>query len=169
MKKHFLLLTGVLCALHSGAQSVGPSTLNSAGKSSNIGPDTYEWSVGEMAVVSTYTSGSLVVTQGVLQPFDAALGVPANNRIAKNLNMFPNPAQDVLFLQPAFQPGTSLSYSLQAIDGKVLRSATTQLPTGSEKQTLQLNALAAGNYMLLVQVTENGRTFTNNYKIEKLH
>jgi len=169
MKQQLLCLIAAACSITAGAQSIGPSTLNSAGNSSNIASDTYEWSVGEMAVVTTYASGTLVVTQGTLQPSDAALGIGDNERIAKHLHVFPNPAQDEVFLQPEFSPGSGLTYTLQTIDGKAVSTHNVQLAAGNEKQSLKLNALAAGTYVLLVQLVENGQTIISNYKIEKLH
>jgi len=169
MKKRALLLLGAIAGtLAASAQSIGPSTLNSAGGSAVIGGNTYEWSLGEMTVVSTYSDANLVVTQGLLQPFNLSNGIHEHQLSAGALQVFPNPAEDVLFLQPAFKQGDKLSFALLDMTGKTILREEKTLITGKELQTIRLTALAAGNYMLQVAVITNGENYNTGYKIQKL-
>lgn len=54
LKIYFTLAGCLLLLAPAGAQSAGPATLNAAGGSATISSDTYEFSIGEMAVTSTY-------------------------------------------------------------------------------------------------------------------
>ena len=51
------------------AQSITPSVINASGYSGTISGQVFDWSIGEMTLVSTYTGSTLIVTQGLLQPY----------------------------------------------------------------------------------------------------
>lgn len=170
MKKRALLLLGAVAGtLAASAQSIGPSTLNSAGGSTVISGNTYEWSLGEMTVVSTYSGVNLVVTQGLLQPANLSNSIHEHQLSAGALQVFPNPAEDVLYLQPAFKQGDKLSFALLDMTGKTILREEKTLVTGTELQTIRLTALAAGNYMLQVVLVSAGENYNAGYKVQKLH
>lgn len=73
--KHNILGTGfaiafavVVSASPSRAQSVSPGVANAAGGSATIISNTFEWSVGEMALVESMIKSDLSLTNGLLQP-----------------------------------------------------------------------------------------------------
>lgn len=169
--KTLALLLGISAsAVVVQAQSIGPSTLNAAGGSRVIGGNSYEWSVGEMAVVSTFSNASLVVTQGVLQPnmvSNAVGNVPGK---ITALNVYPNPVADgQLYLSPSFNNGGKLIYRLTDAAGKTVLSQTSTLQSGKELQTISMHAYAAGQYTLSVEWQDSKGTSFNNYKIQKTH
>ncbi len=66
MKKlQVLILFGLLLPLGSSAQSI----LNASGGTSLIKGYVVDYSIGELSLVQTYTSGNTMLTQGLLQPF----------------------------------------------------------------------------------------------------
>src|SRR4051812_41395359 len=107
-----VVLTGVK------AQSITPSTINATGGHTNLGGTEFEWSVGEMAMVSTFSASGIIVTQGLLQPAEAMVGVPTTSLTAKNLHVFPNPASDVVNLQYTSATNGILSCRLYDMTGK---------------------------------------------------
>src|SRR5688572_21995377 len=112
MKKKILILCSVcLCTSPAWSQSIGPSTINAAGGSAAISGNTHEFSIGEL-LIETATGANIVVTQGVLQPSPKPLGIDDTDFFADHLNNFPNPAEEVVFLQPSFASGGKLSYHL---------------------------------------------------------
>ncbi|XZF13670.1 T9SS type A sorting domain-containing protein [Chitinophagaceae bacterium MMS25-I14] len=152
------------------AQSIGPSTLNSTGGSAVLGGNTYEWSVAEMTLVSTETGTGIIVTQGVLQPNLSSTGVHGINPLASNLLIFPNPAQNEVFLQPSFSAGDKLMYGLYDVTGKTIYRNEVVLTTGKDLQTIYLNTVAAGTYMLQVTLNRKDASVYNaGYKIQKLN
>lgn len=167
-KSAFLLLGAIAGSFAASAQSIGPSTLNSAGGSATLGGNTYEWSLGEMTVVSTYSGGSLVVTQGLLQPANLSNGIHEHSIAAGALQVYPNPAEDVLYLQPAFRQGDKLSFALLDMTGKTILREEKLLVTGTELQTIRLTGLAAGNYMLQVVLVTTSGNQVAGYKVQKL-
>jgi hypothetical protein len=170
MKKQFLLIPlGIVAFLHAGAQSVGPSTLNSTGGSAALSGKTYEWSIGEMTVVNTATASNIIVTQGILQPMPPQTGIRENHLTNQNIKVYPNPAENVVYLQPGFTSSGNLQYSLQNMTGQTIMQKETMLVTGDEKQTLVLESLPAGSYMLSVRFIHAGQLFNTSFKIQKLH
>ncbi len=170
MKKMYLVfLTGMTAAASAHAQSVGPTTLNATGGTGATGGNTYEWSVGEMVLVHTATSANLIVTQGLLQPSPPPSGIKKTETLLADVMVYPNPAHDIIYLQPKLTGACVLQYVLQDITGKVLKTGTATLVNGNEKQTITLEGYAAGRYMLTVHFSRNEQQYQNNFKIEKLH
>lgn len=169
MRMIYNLLAALLLGLpFARAQSVGPTTLNSAGGSATVAAQTFEWSIGEMTLVNTATASNIVVTQGVLQPIQPATGISTRNVVADNMKVYPVPAQDVVYMQPAFNAGGTLRYSLMDASGKSIKDVRVQLNTGKELQQVDLSALPAGNYMLNVYFADTNAPYSNTYKIQKI-
>ena len=164
------LMTFLLCMLITvitTAQSVGPSSLNASGGSAVVSGNTFEYAIGDL-LTTTYTSSSLVVTQGVLQPMPAPTGISTPGIAASDLSVFPNPASGYLFLQPGFSKGGVLEYLLLDATGKTVLQRSVTLTQGNERQEIVMTPFAAGQYMLQVQWRQQGQTYMNAYKVQKL-
>lgn len=169
MKKiSYLLFLLFATAFAARGQGVGPSVMNSAGGNGTAGGNSFSWSMGEMALVSTVSNGSLVVTQGVLQPSEQPTGIHQNTLSADALHVFPNPTTSLLYIQPDFNGAAKLDYTLMDVTGKVIFSQHANLQGGNEKQTINLNALANGHYVLQVNAQIKQQSYQAIYKIEKL-
>ncbi|MCD6063727.1 MAG: Secretion system C-terminal sorting domain [Flavipsychrobacter sp.] len=171
MKRSVLLILLLTLAGLARAQTIGPATMNVTGDATTIGTDSHEWSVGEMTLVNSFVSSNLVVTQGLLQPAPFATGIDRVNATSEQLLVYPNPARDVLMLQPQFQNGGLLQYAIADASGKSILNGNFTLRAGNEKQELDLRSLAAGHYLLQVsfQAPANNTDFRSSFKIEKLH
>lgn len=164
--KHFITI--IIAALVLCAQAVyaQPTVLNSTGGSAAVGGNTYEWSVGEL-VVHTVSTPSVVVTQGLLQPMPPGVSVGSVNAIAGDVQVYPNPAKDILVLQPALAAGSRLNYTLLDITGRTIYTAEARLHTGHEKQSISISALPAGNYIVQVQAQQPDGVSHATFKICK--
>jgi len=170
MKSIFMLLGICGASMVAQAQSIGPSTLNAAGGSRVVNNNSYEWSIGEMAVTSTFAGPTLVVTQGVLQPNIATSAVTNIPGAISGLHVYPNPVTDgQLYLNPSFKSGGQLIFRLTDAAGKTVLSQTTALQTGKELQSISMNAFAAGQYTLSVEWTDATGKSMSHYKIQKTH
>ncbi|NDC41178.1 MAG: T9SS C-terminal target domain-containing protein, partial [Chitinophagia bacterium] len=100
--------------------AAGQSTLNATGGSAFIGGAEFEWSVGEMALVNTFTTSTIVVTQGVLQTGlrDATL-VPDLSAGA-HLRVYPNPANNIVNVAYDATASGSLTLRLSDLAGRIL-------------------------------------------------
>ncbi|MBK7763125.1 MAG: hypothetical protein IPI46_07095 [Bacteroidetes bacterium] len=96
----FLSLNFIILTHYANAQT----SLNSASNRATINGNTFEYSIGEMTLISTEHSGNLIVTQGYLQP--AADATSSQNHSDDGLNtlsslikVYPNPTDNILFIE----------------------------------------------------------------------
>jgi len=170
MKKPVLLILLAMAGSASiRAQSAGPSTLNAAGGSTVVSGNEFEWSVGEMALVSTFSSSSIVVTQGVLQPFDGTTKVAENTTLRQQLKVFPNPATSVVNVEYTSATHGTISCRLLDLTGKVINNTTIDIKPGTNNGQIDVSPLACATYMLEVSLNSGSSTSDRTtYKIQKL-
>ena len=166
MKKTQLLLFTGLIAFSAGAQKISPSVLNSAGGSYTSGINIFEWSFGEMTLVNTFTTANLIVSQGVLQSNSATTSVkdPKQNNLAE-VSIYPNPANDMIYIQSTAKDGYLLSYSLCDAVGKTIEGKDGTFTPGCDQNSISMKDLAAGIYFLHVC----GKTHSGTYQIQKIN
>jgi len=170
MKKMILIIPlFVIGAVGAHAQSVGPATLNAAGGTTIISSNEFDWSVGEMTMITTLSTPSVIVTQGVLQPAEITLGVATASSLKDQLHVFPNPATSLVNLQYSAASEGVLTYHLMDVGGRVVASKAMTLKKGANLNQVDLSNLAAATYLLEVTVTgSDGATNNISYKIDKL-
>ncbi|HTO14953.1 MAG TPA: T9SS type A sorting domain-containing protein [Edaphocola sp.] len=141
--------------------------INATGGSYTLNANTYEWSVGEMTLVNTVITPSLVVTQGLLQPILTAVGINPDKGQEAKFSVFPNPTNDKLFILPSLSSQMKLAISLFDITGRLYDQKKVVLNSGLEMQELDLSNFAAGMYVLLLRTENNGKELITTFKIEK--
>ena len=170
--KRKLLFTSIIVALiglpQVRGQSIWPSTLNATGGSATLGGRTYEWSIGEMTLVSTAATSSIVVTQGLLQPEHGVTAVEDRN-ILKFLTVFPNPANNTINYTFNSPQKAVIGLRLMDMSGKVIQEKSNDVKTGMNTGQLDISSLAAATYLLQVDLTSDETLIeTTAYKIQKL-
>ena len=159
----------LLYNLAARAQSIGPSALNATGGSRTIGGNTYEYAIGGVVSGDTYEGPGLVVTSGVLQPIvNDPDGIDQLVIDAGALSVFPNPVEQLLFLQPDFKKKGILEYILSDIQGRILLKNKVSLDRGNERQQIDMSHLAAASYSLSVVWKQAGKLYVKAYKIQKV-
>lgn len=165
MKKRKLL--GLALLLFSWS-SQGQSTLNSTGGSKVISDNIHSYSIGEMTLVHTAENANLVVTHGVLQPFQSEVSISDIQLNPHELRLYPNPTDDILYLEANLPGPGDLNVVLYDISGRELLRKNWHLVTGKEKNSLSLQAFASGNYLLKAQVKQGENTASQSFKIQKI-
>lgn len=169
MNKIILLIFLLSSSYFAAAQSTGPAVLNAAGGQKVIGGNTYEYAIGHMIEGSTYSSATLVVTPWVLQPKVEEPNSAGNIKISSNeLNVFPNPVEQMLFIQPNFGKAGKMSLLLTDIQGRNMLQHSVDLNTGNERQQIDMTHLAQGQYQLNVIWQQNTTTHQASFKIQKI-
>jgi len=169
MKKLILSIPVItLLSLTAKAQSLAPTTLNATGGTAIIGANEFDWSVGEMTMVSTFTASSIVVTQGVLQPAEMATTRITEGNQPALLSVFPNPSSSIVNINCTSTVPATLEYRLMDMTGKTLLTSTRVTKTGLSAEQLNISQFACATYALAVTVTTEQGTKTTTYKIEKL-
>lgn len=162
------IIGGMALSGELNAQMIGPATLNATGGFAVIGSNEYEWSVGEMTLVNTYTGTNLVVTQGVLQPVDGTASIQ-QQQITKNIVVYPNPASDVLNIQVVGNTGSALlTYSLVDAKGALQKSGSFSTENGKVTQQVDMSGLAPGSYILEFAGNEKGQEHGSVFRVEKM-
>jgi hypothetical protein len=169
MKKHALFLLTCTWLIHYqvNAQSIGPSTFNAAGGSNTIAGNTYEWSLGEMTLVSTFTGTGIIVTQGVLQPGPIPNGIDGIFVNDGSLKAYPNPVSDLVNIQTDMKSPGSLTMQLYDATGKFIMQQNADQKTGKELHQLSMNRYAAGQYTLRVIYASLNGTYYSSFKLQK--
>jgi Secretion system C-terminal sorting domain len=170
--KRTVLFTGALLSLvgvpHVRAQSIGPATLNATGGTAPLAGNIYDWSVGEMTMVSTFTGSSVIVTQGLLQPELLTSGI-SGAHLAQHLEVFPTPANSWVNVRLTSDVPGKLSYRLFDMTGKLIKTQSADARQGVTSEQLDISTLAVATYMLEVSFwSANEKQETTSYKIEKL-
>ena len=80
-----VIFIGVILPFYSYSQKVSSNVLNGFGTSIKVQGNTFDYSLGELAV-STIEADGYIITQGFLQPID--LKIPCSDAVLKS---FPNP------------------------------------------------------------------------------
>lgn len=169
--KKIILSIPVIAALSltASAQSVGPATLNATGGTVVIGANEFDWSVGEMVMVSTFSTSSIVVTQGVLQPAATSTTRIEEADWPTKLSVFPNPASSIVNINCTSPSPASFTYRLMDMTGKALLTGSSAAKQGLSTEQLNIGSLACATYMLAITVNTGQETKTITYKIEKLN
>jgi hypothetical protein len=167
--KNYLLLYLVLIAATGWSQMVKPFTVNSTGGTAMIAGNVYDWSFGEMVMISTSASASLIVTAGLLQPIDPNVGTPEPVNAGMLLNAYPNPSSDQLFLECILNEEVYLDFQLFDMTGRILYQQSGEKATGNQVFTIPMESCPPGEYLLRSLLTNfSGKQYLKTFKIQKI-
>lgn len=158
--KRFLFSLILFCSIHySVAQSLSPQIISSSGTSFTNGSNQLDWTLGELST-SSLTNGSNSLSQGFHQ---GNLNVTSIDNFddTYGLNIFPNPAIDLLQVQFEKANKTNL-IELYSTEGKLL------LTQESKNETLcqiDMSKYDIGTYLIKIH---NKNTKGKSYRIVKL-
>lgn len=148
--------------------------INVSSHSAKIDGAVFDYSIGEMTSISTEHTAGLIVTQGILQPHATAQtgnapqqnpGLSGNSDLIK---VYPNPTENLLFVESVEPADAAISYSLYDATGKLILNDEVLWKAGANKFSLHLQTLAAGSYYLLIRKSTASATAENfSFKIQK--
>lgn len=168
MQKLTLFLFSFITTCHTlYAQVTAPAIFNNCGGSITTAAGTFEFSVGE-PVVFTSINANIVVTQGVLQPFDDILTAVDVMNISAQVKVFPNPTAMLVYLQPAFTQGGNLRCEVYNASGQLMQTKEIKLLRGNEVQVFNIEQYTPGLYLLKVMYKTGNKEGVTTYKIQKL-
>lgn len=146
MQKDGLIFFLMLCCSQLWAQNykMPLSLISSSGgmgqTSINGGTANVEWTLGETFIYGG-DSSSIIICNGEQQN-DVGFGVGINEIFFSDLNIYPNPAKNVVQLEHL--PKGANNISIVALNGKVLQ----RFSSNEENIKLPLQDYATGNYFL---------------------
>jgi hypothetical protein len=152
------------------------TTINAASNTAVINGATFDYSIGEMTLITTERNNNLLVTQGYLQPqsptsnHDGQVVQSTFGELSDQLKVYPNPTDNLLFIESNVDIADQVTFQLLDATGRVVLRKNEEQAIGSNKYSLNLSALAAGSYYLILHhTTKNSPENTLSFKIQKLH
>lgn len=162
--KLVLLIVLALFFIETNAQQV----VNTSSKTAIINNIEYDWQVGE-PIIETKSNGTLLVTQGFLQP---TYLLPTNMntiQFAENqIKIYPNPTSGFLQIETNIPLDGVVQYQLFAVDGGVLWTSLAKNPT-QRINKIDLSSFANGNYFLKINYISDNGIQQGTYKIQKIN
>ena len=174
MRKLQLLFftVGIFFSFASYSQSVTPATLNVTGGTNFFTFYRFEWSFGEATAIETLSGGSLVVTNGVLQP-------GTNNPATVNPNLFwskdeikilPNPTRDWIEIDFFSKQQGRITLNLIDESGSLLGKKQFDYYGTGRIEKMDLSRYPSGQYFLNIQLEPTGTSVwkKGTFKVQKL-
>jgi hypothetical protein len=168
-KLHILIL--LIISIGTNAQSLSPTIINATGGSATVNGITYEYSFGEMTMISTFSTPKLIVTQGVLQSKTdtVAIGIHENESSIPAIVVFPNPVAQFISFESEYKTAGKLDYILTDAAGKLILNKQLSISAGKTKETIDVSNLPTGMYFLKVTVSQGKETSVQTSKIQKIN
>ena len=171
MKRSYLLMSLAVALVGvplARGQSVWPSTLNATGGSATISGRQFEWSVGEMTLVNTFATSTVVLTQGILQPGISVTEV-GHTAYFQQVEVFPNPTDAIVNVRFNSLLQGTLAMRLMDMAGRVVLEQSIDVFQGLNTTQVNMANLAGATYMLQLSLTgAGGSEEMASYKIQKL-
>ncbi len=147
------------------AQSVSPEVISAAGDRFEIPGYSVEWTLGEPAILTLESSGHQF-TQGFHQPtYMLMTSVKSSNWNPGEVNIFPNPAQELVFADLKLSEISVLKISLMTIDGVILDNIEKTIQNGTLE--FDLAKYPDGTYLLSIQTLDGKKQ--SSYIIQKIN
>jgi hypothetical protein len=163
MVKFFSILLFIAAPVLIRAQSVSPMVISSTGSFTSNANFSVSSTTGEMTMVKTFSSSSVILTQGFQQPNDAPIGIL--DLVKDNYGSFavyPNPAVDNMWFGFQFPDKGRVTVSLYDVLGQKLSDVYTgNYESGKTTEGFAVSNLAAGSYYLSLNFTaeKDGKTY----------
>lgn len=147
-----LILLILLCPYFSTAQDATPNIVNVTGGSAISGYYRFDWSVGEMCIIDTYTQPGLILENGVLH---AGTERPNHHKgidffATGDIMIFPNPVYTITEVNLNLpQPG-KVNIRIMDIMGKLVEIRQFDYNGTGRIEKIDLQRYPAGSYMLHV-------------------
>jgi membrane-bound inhibitor of C-type lysozyme len=154
--KTTLTVLGILIFYLSGySQSITPSVINSSGNTFTGGFYSFDWSVGEIALITTMddAEGKVTVTNGFFQPDKSAKDLSDKNAFAGNeITILPNPTPGQLQIVIDTKQQGSLSIVVYDASGRKIHMHKVISVGSSTTQKINLTGYSSGTYLLHISL-----------------
>jgi hypothetical protein len=173
MRRTLLSAMAMLCAIsYSIAQSIAPSTVNTAGGTYD-NPGSYyrfEWSFGDMLLIYSYATpdSAFTFTQGVLQPCtEKVSGSGSSSFESGDYRLFPNPTTGKFELNFFIRESGKMYLRLVDATGKVLDRRSYNYNGCCSIEQFDLTGHPPGLYYVIAEL-QNDKKRYGGFKVMKL-
>jgi Secretion system C-terminal sorting domain len=162
MKKLFIIPLTLL-SFSALAQTSMPEVVASSGAFFIGSGFTNSYTVGELALVETYSTGTFMLTQGFQQPADNLIGIAPVATVSGNMNVFPNPGNGLFYLDYNLDENAVVIIEVVDMLGQLVYTDQTNRSNGAQRQAVDLSTQADGVYFVTCTIkTANQITKTTS-------
>jgi hypothetical protein len=165
-----LILLPLLCPFFSSGQEVSPGIVNVTGGSAVNGYYRFDWSVGEMCLIDSYSKPNCILENGFLHPGTERPHPPKNLDFftVGDIMIYPNPVYTITELNLNLpQPGR-VNIRLMNVLGKVVEVKQFDYNGVGRIEKIDLQRYPAGTYMLHVSLSPADPSMPERKGIYKL-
>ena len=83
------------------------------------------------------------------------------------MTLYPNPVNNILYIQPELDNGGELSMRLYDMDGRLIVDRDIRLNSGTERQEIDMASFSEGSYFLRTALRQGQQTTHKGFKIIK--
>ncbi|MFC0774124.1 T9SS type A sorting domain-containing protein [Terrimonas alba] len=173
MKNATTIIVGILISAICNAQSISSSVINVNGGTAKNGYYQFEWSIGEMALVSQMQSGDrLMVSNGFLQPYLLFPGTfyGQGQFAAEEVKIFPNPASRFIEINFFTKQKGQVTFGFYDMLGKKVFAQQITCNGVDLIHRIPLANLPSGSYLLQINLEGDAGYLSKHgaYKILKI-
>lgn len=173
--KKYVPFGGLCFLLFSASEMIAQSGFNVASGQASLSSQIHRYSIGEMSLVHTSRTKQLVLTQGYLQPHRLMVEPAAEpgdiySDVLENIKVYPNPTQNLLFIECFANESSTVTYQLFDAAGHLILNKNSMQEKGIDRFSVDLRSFASGTYFLLITKDQSGKKrSTYNYRIQKIN
>jgi hypothetical protein len=167
MKKNYNVLSlGILIT----SSVCGQSILNTSGSSKVVNQMVHEWSIGELLSVYTYSTSSIIVTEGILQPVNLVTSIDESSldQSQSLITVYPNPTMDFVNIQIEDGVSGKVAYTVRDLSGRIVRQQEAEAQNGQNSIAVDFTQVVKGQYTLQIQFNKDGAAINKTYNIQKI-
>lgn len=154
MYKLFAFLGVLGIPLLSPAQIAGPAIVNVCGGSAINGYYRFDWSVGEMCLIESFSKTNIILENGFLHPGTEKSNNNSNNFFGKgDIMIFPNPAYTNTEINITLQQAGIINMQLVDVIGRVVLSKQFNYNGVGQIEKLHVTGFKAGTYFIHLVLT----------------
>lgn len=173
MKTKLLLLFALLLSYSfSYSQSISPSVINATGNTFTGGFYSFDWSVGELALVNTMssTNNKYIVTNGFIQTITYDKKSNSNSFTQDELTILPNPTIGPIEVKLQTRQQGTISIIVYDVAGRKLLSRQAVSYGLNTIEKFDLSSFAQGTYLIRVSLNPAPGSVnkSGSYKIVKI-
>ena len=163
MKTHLIILF-FFCTAVIQAQSLSPQVISTAGGYAVGSGISLSYTVGELSV-QTYSSGSLILTEGFQQPLDIGTFNPEKPYFDLEVRTWPNPVSQNLQLQISSDIRQDLILETYDLSGRIQMIHQIDATLYAEPYSIDFSNLARGAYIIKIRSAD--KSLQRIVKIQK--
>ncbi len=153
MKNLLIIIAFLIVELGFAQLTIKKSTIASGGNTATQGNITVVSNIGEVAV-QEQSNSTISISEGFIAPDIMALLGVSNTAILTGILIYPNPTID--YIKVNFSETSNYQLGIYDLQGKLIRSEAVR---DADEKTLNLKAVAAGTYLLVVKKGTKHKVF----------